>query len=117
MNNNEHEQIEAAELEAGESKATTQDELTEASLGGRIDRRKVRVGVVVSDKGDKTIVVKVERRFSHPLYGKGVRRTKRYHVHDEQNEYKVGDTVRISETRPLSKTKRWRVLGLGERQA
>jgi len=117
MNNNEHEQIEATELEVGESKATKQDELTEASVGGRIDRRKVRVGVVVSDKGDKTIVVKVERRFAHPLYGKRVKRTKRYHVHDEQNEYKVGDTVSISETRPLSKTKRWRVIGLAARQA
>jgi small subunit ribosomal protein S17 len=85
-------------------------------VGGR-NRRKVRVGVVVSDTSDKTIVVKVERRFAHPLYGKGVARTKRYHVHDEKNEYKVGDTVRITETRPLSKTKRWRVLGLVDRSA
>jgi len=85
-------------------------------VGGR-NRRKVRVGVVVSDTSDKTIVVKVERRFAHPLYGKGVARTKRYHVHDEKNEYKVGDTVRITETRPLSKTKRWRVLGLVDRPA
>lgn len=81
------------------------------------NRRKVRVGVVVSDKADKTIVVKVERRLAHPLYGKGVARTKRYQVHDEANEYKVGDTVRISETRPLSKTKRWRVVGLVDRPA
>jgi small subunit ribosomal protein S17 len=81
------------------------------------DRRKVRIGVVVSDKADKTVVVKVERRFAHPLYGKGVARTRKYHAHDEKNEYKVGDTVRITETRPLSKTKRWRVIGLLDRQA
>ena len=80
-------------------------------------RRKVRVGVVVSDKGDKTVVVKVERKLAHPLYGKAVARTKKYHAHDEKNEYRVGDTVRITETRPLSKTKRWRVIGLLDRQA
>jgi len=79
------------------------------------NRRKVRVGVVVSDKPDKTVIVKVERRFAHPLYGKGVARTQKYYAHDEKNEYKVGDTVRISETRPLSKLKRWRVIGLVER--
>ena len=77
--------------------------------------RKTRVGVVVSDKGDKTVVVKVERRFAHPLYGKQVTRTKKYHAHDERNEYHVGDTVRITETRPLSKLKRWRVSELVER--
>ena len=78
-------------------------------------RRKTRVGVVVSDKSDKTVVVKVERRFAHPLYGKQVTRTKKYHAHDEGNEYHVGDTVRITETRPLSKLKRWRVSELIER--
>ncbi|HEX8362648.1 MAG TPA: 30S ribosomal protein S17 [Longimicrobium sp.] len=78
-------------------------------------RRKTRVGVVVSDKGDKTVVVKVERRFAHPLYGKQVTRSKKYHAHDEQNDYHVGDTVRITETRPLSKLKRWRVSELIER--
>ena len=72
--------------------------------------RKIRTGVVVGDKADKTITVIVERRFSHPLYGKGVKRSKRYHVHDESNACRVGDTVRIVETRPLSKTKRWRLL-------
>jgi small subunit ribosomal protein S17 len=77
--------------------------------------RKTRVGVVVSDKSDKTVVVKVERRFAHPLYGKQVTRTKKYHAHDEKNEYHVGDTVRITETRPLSKLKRWRVSELIER--
>ena len=74
-------------------------------------------GTIVSDKADKTVVVKVERRFAHPLYGKGVKRTKKYHAHDENNEYKVGDTVRITETRPLSKNKRWRVVRLLDRQA
>ena len=76
------------------------------------NRRKVRVGVVVSDKMDKTVTVSVERQFAHPLYGKGMKRTRKYHAHDENNEYRVGDTVRITETRPLSKTKRWRVLEL-----
>jgi small subunit ribosomal protein S17 len=87
----------------------------EAHLAGGRNRRKMRVGVVVSDKANKTIIVQVERRLSHPLYGKSVARTQRYHVHDEKNEYKVGDTVRITETRPLSKLKRWRVVGLVER--
>ena len=72
--------------------------------------RKERTGVVIGDRADKTITVMVERRFSHPLYGKGVKRNKRYHVHDESNACRVGDIVRIVETRPLSKTKRWRVL-------
>jgi small subunit ribosomal protein S17 len=77
--------------------------------------RKTRIGVVISDKADKTVTVKVERRFSHPLYGKQVGKSKNYHAHDEANEYRVGDTVRIVETRPLSKTKRWRVAELIER--
>ena len=72
-------------------------------------------GVVVSDKQDKTVVVRVERRFTHPVLKKTVRRSKKYYAHDEKNEYKVGDTVRITETRPLSKLKRWRVIGLVER--
>lgn len=78
-------------------------------------RRKTRVGVVTSDKSDKTVTVEVGRQFAHPLYGKQVKRTKKFHVHDETNEYKQGDVVRIVETRPLSKTKRWRVEGLIER--
>jgi small subunit ribosomal protein S17 len=78
-------------------------------------RRKTRTGTVVSDKMDKTVVVKVERRLAHPLYGKQVTRTKKYHAHDEKNEYNIGDVVRISETRPLSKLKRWRVSELVER--
>ena len=75
-------------------------------------QRKTRVGVVVSDSSDKTLTVKVERRFAHPLYGKQVGRSKKYRVHDENNEFQVGDVVRIVETRPLSKTKRWRALEL-----
>ncbi|MEZ4415171.1 MAG: 30S ribosomal protein S17 [Gemmatimonadota bacterium] len=77
--------------------------------------RKSRVGVVVSDKAAKTVVVKVERQLADPLYGKRVKRTAKYHAHDEQDEYRVGDTVRIVETRPLSKLKRWRVAELIER--
>lgn len=73
-------------------------------------QRKVRVGSVVSDKMDRTIVVSVERRFAHPLYGKQVTRHKRYYAHDQDNEARVGDMVRITETRPLSKNKRWRLV-------
>jgi len=79
------------------------------------NRRKTRIGVVVSDKADKTVTVQVERRFAHPLYGKQVAKTKKYQAHDENNEYKVGDKVRMVETRPVSKTKRWRVAELIER--
>jgi small subunit ribosomal protein S17 len=77
--------------------------------------RKTRIGTVVSDKMDKTVVVVVERRYAHPLYGKQVTRTKKYHAHDENNDFNVGDTVRIMETRPLSKLKRWRVVEALER--
>ena len=77
--------------------------------------RKTRVGVVVSDKMDKTVVVEIERRFPHPLYGKMVTRTRRLKAHDEENAAKTGDRVRITETRPLSKQKRWRVLEIIER--
>jgi small subunit ribosomal protein S17 len=94
-----------------EDMSETQEVQTEEARG----RRKVRQGTVVSDKSDKTVTVVVERRFPHPLYRKQVKRSKRYHAHDENNEYKVGDTVRIMETRPLSKTKRWRVVELLER--
>ncbi len=77
--------------------------------------RKTRVGLVVSDKMEKTVVVSIERRVQHPVYGKMVRRTKRYKAHDEMNEAKTGDTVRIMETRPMSKDKRWRVVEIVER--
>ena len=82
--------------------------------GGRL-RRKIRTGVVVSAQNDKTVTVLVERQFAHPLYTKQVKKTKKYRAHDETNEYQTGDVVRIVETRPLSKTKRWRVLELLER--
>jgi small subunit ribosomal protein S17 len=81
----------------------------------RTSSRKVRQGVVVSDVQDKTIVVRVDRRTTHPLYGKSMRVSKKYHVHDETNDAGVGDTVRIVETRPLSKLKRWRLQSVVER--
>jgi small subunit ribosomal protein S17 len=77
--------------------------------------RKVRVGTVLSDKMDRTLVVGVARRVAHPLYGKQVTRTKKYYAHDESGEARQGDTVRIVETRPLSKTKRWRLVEIVER--
>ena len=72
--------------------------------------RKERKGVVVSDKMDKTIVVRVTRRIRHPLYGKEMSQSRKFHVHDEANEAKIGDTVRIVESRPLSRLKRWRLV-------
>jgi small subunit ribosomal protein S17 len=77
--------------------------------------RKVRVGTVVSDKMDKTIVVAVLETFAHPLYKKTVRRTYKLKAHDEKNECKVGDMVRVMETRPLSKEKRWRLVEIIQR--
>jgi small subunit ribosomal protein S17 len=73
--------------------------------------KRVLQGVVVSDKNDKTIVVSVERRYTHPLLKKTVRRTKKYHAHDEKNTFKIGDQVSIEETAPISKNKRWVALG------
>jgi small subunit ribosomal protein S17 len=72
--------------------------------------KRILIGTVVSDKTDKTVTVLVERKVKHPLYGKIIRRSKKYHAHDQANEYTVGDTVRIEETRPISKTKTWAVL-------
>ena len=72
--------------------------------------KRVLTGQIVSDKGDKTVVVNVERKVRHPLYGKIIRRTKKYHAHDEANEYKAGETVRIEETAPISKLKTWKVI-------
>lgn len=80
-----------------------------AAQGAGRGKRKELVGTVVSDRMEKTVVVAVERRVAHPLYGRSVRRTKRYKAHDEANACRVGDRVRIVETRPLSKEKRWRV--------
>jgi small subunit ribosomal protein S17 len=82
-----------------------------------VDRnaRKTKVGIVVSDKMDKTIVVAMEDFIRHPLYGKAVKRTKRVKAHDENNECQIGDKVRIMETRPLSKDKRWRLVNIVEK--
>lgn len=77
--------------------------------------RKIRMGKVVSDKMEKTIVVAVEDSVNHPLYGKIVRRTTKFKAHDENNEAKIGDVVRIMETRPLSKEKRWRLVEIVEK--
>jgi small subunit ribosomal protein S17 len=72
--------------------------------------KRVLTGNVVSDKGDKTVVVLVERKVKHPLYGKIIRRSKKYHAHDEANAFKEGETVRIEETAPISKLKTWKVI-------
>ncbi len=72
--------------------------------------KRILTGIIVSDKTEKTVVVKVERRVKHPLYGKIIKRSKKYHAHDETNEYRQGETVRIEETRPISKLKTWRVI-------
>ena len=77
--------------------------------------RKVRVGRVISDKMDKSIVVAVDRRVKHPIYGKFVQKTSRFMAHDENNDCGIGDTVRIMETRPLSKRKRWRLVEIIEK--
>ena len=77
--------------------------------------RKERIGVVFSDKMDKTVTVAVKWKEKHPIYGKFVSKTKKFHAHDEKNDCNIGDTVRIMETRPLSKLKRWRVIEVMER--
>jgi small subunit ribosomal protein S17 len=77
--------------------------------------RKTRVGIVSSNKMDKTIVVKVERKIKHPLYGKFLKKTTSFHAHDEKNECNIGDTVKIMESRPMSKTKRWRLVEVVEK--
>jgi small subunit ribosomal protein S17 len=92
---------------------TEQNKPLETTVAPR-GRRKLRQGRVVSDKMDKTVVVAVESRVRHPLYGRIVRRTKRYKAHDETNQYHVGDVVEIQECRPLSRDKTWRVTRLIE---
>ncbi|MFT4203321.1 MAG: 30S ribosomal protein S17 [Chitinophagaceae bacterium] len=77
--------------------------------------RKTRIGVVSSNKMDKTITVAVERKVKHPIYGKFLKKTTKFHAHDEKNECTIGDTVKIMETRPLSKTKRWRLVEIVEK--
>lgn len=110
--------------EAQESKVTAvaQDAVTadveqNAGQDGARNLRKVLVGVVVSDKMDRTLVVNVTRRTTHPLYHKVIQVTKKYYVHDENNEAKIGDRVKIMETRPLSKLKRWRLVSIQQRAA
>ena len=76
--------------------------------------KRVLQGVVVSDKNDKTVVVRVERRFTHPVLKKTIRRSKKYHAHDEANQHKIGDIVAIQESKPISKNKRWVVLEAAE---
>lgn len=89
-------------------------EMTNVSAPVR-NARKARVGLVVSDKMQKTVVVSIERRVPHPVYGKMMTRTTHLKAHDEQNQAKAGDTVRIMETRPMSKDKRWRVVEIVKR--
>ena len=86
------------------------------TIVARDNRRKTRVGVVVSDKMDKTITVAVINRKSHPLYGKTVHNTVKFKAHDDKNEAHEGDTVEIAETRPISKSKRWRLLHIVEKK-
>jgi small subunit ribosomal protein S17 len=95
----------------------TTNQQPDAAAGAHDARnaRKMRTGTVVSDKMQKTVVVAIQRRVAHPVYGKMVTRTKRVKAHDEENSAKTGDTVRIMETRPLSKDKRWRVVDIVER--
>jgi small subunit ribosomal protein S17 len=88
---------------------------TEATAQAERGRRKVRTGVVVSDAMDKTVVVRISSQMRHPLYGKTVRRSTKLKAHDEANDAHVGDTVRIVETRPMSKSKRWRLVDVIER--
>jgi small subunit ribosomal protein S17 len=90
-------------------------EMTNSNSASDRATRKTRVGLVVGDKMQKTVVVAIERRVAHPVYGKMVTRTKKVKAHDEANAAKTGDTVRIAETRPLSKDKRWRVVEIVER--
>jgi small subunit ribosomal protein S17 len=91
--------------------------MMEATTTNSIDRnlRKIRVGVVSSNKMDKTITVNVERKIKHPLYGKFLKKTTKFHAHDEKNECSIGDTVKIMEARPMSKTKRWRLVEVVEK--
>jgi small subunit ribosomal protein S17 len=91
------------------------DEQSTTATTAERARRKVRTGVVVSDKMDKTVLVRIDRKVTHPLYRKTVRRSSKVAAHDEQNEAHVGDTVRVMETRPISKSKRWRVVEIVER--
>src|SRR5580693_4431565 len=96
---------------------TTMAENTTETTTTTEDRnlRKTRIGIVTSNKMDKTITVVVERRIMHPKYGKFLKKSSSFHAHDEKNECTIGDTVKIAETRPLSKTKRWRLVEVVEK--
>jgi small subunit ribosomal protein S17 len=89
--------------------------MTETTAAADRSLRKCRTGVVVSDRANKTIVVRVDRRKAHPVYHKVITLTKKYYAHDENNDAKIGDTVEIMETRPLSKLKRWRLVNVIKR--
>jgi small subunit ribosomal protein S17 len=99
-----------SKLEAQSSKLITMAEATTTR-----NLRKERIGTVTSNKMNKTITVAVERKVKHPIYGKFIKKTTRFHAHDEKNEASIGDLVRIHETRPLSKTKRWRLVEIVEK--
>lgn len=88
---------------------------TETATGVVRNLRKTKTGIVTSNKMDKTITVKVERKVKHPLYGKFLKKSTSFHAHDEKNECNIGDTVKIMESRPLSKTKRWRLVEVLEK--
>ncbi|HSN60703.1 MAG TPA: 30S ribosomal protein S17 [Ferruginibacter sp.] len=88
---------------------------TETATGVVRNLRKTKTGLVTSNKMDKTITVKVERKVKHPLYGKFLKKSTSFHAHDEKNECNIGDTVKIMESRPLSKTKRWRLVEVLEK--
>ena len=89
--------------------------MAENTITAERNIRKTRIGVVTSNKMTKTITVAVERKVKHPIYGKFVKKTTKFHAHDEKNEASIGDVVRIMETRPLSKTKRWRLVEIVEK--
>jgi small subunit ribosomal protein S17 len=89
--------------------------MAENTITAERNLRKTRIGVVTSNKMTKSITVAVERKVKHPIYGKFVKKTTKFHAHDEKNECSIGDVVRIMETRPLSKTKRWRLVEILEK--
>jgi len=107
--------LEAVQAEAAEELPADDRSASTPEAGPRPNRRKVREGIVVSDAMEATVVVAVVERVRHPRYGKTVQRTKKLHVHDPENNAKVGDRIRVQETRPISKLKRWRVTEVVER--
>jgi len=107
------EQVEPAAAEEAQTMPAPQEPPAQPKEARK--RRKIRVGVVVSDKMDKTVLVRIDRRVRHPLYKKTLARSNKLAAHDENNDAHLGDTVRVMETRPLSKSKRWRVVEIVER--